>query len=396
MADINDLLQRRNMLIEEGRGIYDAAEAEKRELSDEEKANDDARYAEIDQLTEAIDRREKQVAAESLIEDIPVPAAKPAVDERVIEKASPAEDEFRSYLRTGEVRALSAGIDAEGGYTVPEVFQADLLRKVDDLVFIRQRATKYSLGVGESLGFPSLENDPADATWVSELATGALDSTMSFGNRELRPHPLAQKLKVSKKLVRSSAINVQSEVRNRLAYKFGITQEKGFLTGSGAGQPLGLLTASADGISTSRDVSTGNTTTSITFDGLLEAQYSLKGQYWARADWLFHRDALKQIRKLKDGEGQYIWQPGGQAGQPNMLLGRPFMMSEYVSNTFTSGLYVGIIGDFSFFWIADALGMSIQVLNELYAEANQVGYIARLECDGMPVLEEAFARVKLG
>jgi HK97 family phage major capsid protein len=160
---------------------------------------------------------------------------------------------------------------------------------------------------------------------------------------------------------------------------------------------MGVFTAATIGfgISTARDVSTGNTATAFTFDGLMEALYSLKAQYHPKATWIFHRDAIKMARKLKDGMGQYIWQPSVQQGQPDLLLGRPYKMSEYCPNTFTASKYVGIIGDFSFYWIADALSMRIQRLNELYAAANQIGFIGRLESDGMPVLNEAFARVKL-
>ncbi len=398
MADINDLLQERTRLIEESRALYDVAESEDRDLTDEEKANDDARQTKINELKDRADRLERQQKREREAAAAPQPQSRePDVEPetREVDESERQMAEFRHYLKTGETRALSADLDAEGGYTVPEVFSAQLIQAVDDQVFVRQRGRKFSLRTGESLGFPVLDSDPADSDWTAELATGSADSTMDFAKRELRPHPLAKRLLVSRKLLRASAIDIDALVRERLAYKFGITEEKGFMTGSGAGRPLGLFTASAQGISTSRDVSTGNTTSSITFDGLLEAQYSLKGNYWNRAVWIFHRDALKQIRKLKDGNGQYIWQPGGQAGQPDMLLGRPFLMSEYAPNTFTTGLYVGLLGDLSFYWIVDALNMSIQVLNELYATSNQVGFIGRLEVDGAPVLEEAFARVTL-
>ncbi len=369
MADINDLLQERTRLIEESRALYDVAESEDRDLTDEEKANDDARQTKINELKDRADRLERQQKREREAAAAPQPQSRePDVEPetREVDESERQMAEFRHYLKTGETRALSADLDAEGGYTVPEVFSAQLIQAVDDQVFVRQRGRKFSLRTGESLGFPVLDSDPADSDWTAELATGSADSTMDFAKRELRPHPLAKRLLVSRKLLRASAIDIDALVRERLAYKFGITEEKGFMTGSGAGRPLGLFTASAQGISTSRDVSTGNTTSSITFDGLLEAQYSLKGNYWNRAVWIFHRDALKQIRKLKDGNGQYIWQPGGQAGQPDMLLGRPFLMSEYAPNTFTTGLYVGLLGDLSFYWIVDALNMSIQVLNELY------------------------------
>lgn len=185
----------------------------------------------------------------------------------------------------------------------------------------------------------------------------------------------------------------ETMVRQRLAYKFAVSEEKGFLTGNGANQPLGLFTASADGISTGRDVQTGSST-DITADGLIDALYSLKEGYMRNARWMFHRDGIKRIRKLKDSQNQYLWQPGLSNGQPNTILDKPYVMSEYVPNTFTSAKYVGIVGDLSFYWIADALSMTVQRLVELYAETNQTGFIGRLETDGMPVLEEAFARLK--
>jgi HK97 family phage major capsid protein len=182
---------------------------------------------------------------------------------------------------------------------------------------------------------------------------------------------------------------------SRLGYKFGVSQEKAFMTGNGSHQPLGIFTASAHGISTGRDVSTGNTSSAFTVDGLIEAKYSLKSQYHGKAEWIFHRDAVKMLAKLKDTTNQYLWQPAIIQGSPDLLLGRPVTMSEYCPNTFTTGLYVGIFGDFSNYWIADALNVQMQRLVELYAETNQTGFIGRLESDGMPVLEEAFARVKL-
>ena len=301
-----------------------------------------------------------------------------------------------SALNTDEYRALQADSDEAGGYVIaPMNFSRTLIQAVDDQTFIRQLATKIPVGQAGSLGAPSLDADPADADWTSELLTGTEDSSMDFGRRELTPYPLAKLIKISNKLLRLGAFNVEDLVMERLAYKFGITQEKGFLTGGGGNQPLGVMTASASGISTGRDVSTGNTTTAITFDGLFEAKYSLKGQYWARLRWIFHRDAVKNIAKLKDGEGQYIWSESVRVGEPDRLMNFPVHMSEYQSNTFTTGLYVGILGDFSQYWIADSLALQITRLVELYAATNQVGYIGRMELDGMPVLEEAFARVTL-
>ena len=95
-------------------------------------------------------------------------------------------------------------------------------------------------------------------------------------------------------------------------------------------------------------------------------------------------------------EGNYLWQSGLATGRPPTILDFPYDESEYAPSTFTSGLYVGLLGDWSAFWIVDAMDMTVQVLDQLYAETNQTGYIGRQETDAQPVDENAFVRVKLG
>ncbi len=188
---------------------------------------------------------------------------------------------------------------------------------------------------------------------------------------------------------------VEEIVRHEMARDAGVKQEQAFISGSGVDQPLGLFVNSTDGISAARDVSAGNQATSLTFDGLLNAKYALKPNYWKRAQWMFHRLAIGQIATLKDTIGNYLWKQSLIVGEPDQILWLPLIMSEWIPNTFTTGQYVGILGDFNYYWIADALDMEMQRLDELNARTNQVEYIGRLKTDGMPVLEEAFVRVKL-
>jgi HK97 family phage major capsid protein len=305
---------------------------------------------------------------------------------------------YRQWLKTGETRALQADLDPAGGYLMaPLQMVDDIIQRIDDAVWVRQLATVYTVMGAHSLGAPKLENDPADAEWTGEVSTVSLDTAMTLGRRELTPRFLAKGIKVSRKLL-MNVPNVETLVAERMAYKFAVTMEKAYLTGSGSNQPLGLFTASTAGISTARDVATDNTTTAITGDGLRNAKYALKAQYRDNAAWMFHRDAVLQISKIKSAvDGQYIWQQGLQAGTPDRLLGLPVYESEYVPNTFTSAQYVGLIGDMRFYWIADSMAeMELQRLVERYADTNEVGFIGRAHSDGMPVLEEAFARVKLG
>jgi len=309
-------------------------------------------------------------------------------------------EDFRNFLVRGERRDLSADTASEGGNIVaPQQFVAEVLKKMDDLVFMRELATKYTLNSFANLGVPTITADPADADWTTEVAAVSNDTALAIGKRTMAPNMLTKGIKVSIKLLEVATLPAEQIVADRLAYKFAIAQEKAFLTGSGSGQPLGVFTASASGISTGRDVSTGNTSTAFTFDGLTEAQMSIKQQYRANGSWLLHRDAVKMARKIKtgiSGDTTYIWQPSTQLGQPDTLLGRPVFESEYVPNTFTSGLYVGLFGDFSKYWIVDQLPYTVQRLVELYAGTNQVGFIGRMSSDGAPVDELAFARVKLG
>lgn len=422
MNRILELRQKRAQLITEARSLLDKATTEKRELSAEEQQNWDAAMDEEARLQQQIDREERTARAEDTVRQFASAAQEDRRSDgaqayRFVARslqglndgaqespewrslAATMRPEYRrqwgNHLFRGEQRALQVDLDTAGGFLVTPMQVVDMLIKaIDDQVFIRGLATVMAVPTADSLGVPTLDNDPADADWTSELATGNEDSSMNFGRRELHPHPLAKRIKISRTLLRKVPSS-EMLVMNRLAYKFGITEEKAYLTGTGAQQPLGVFVASTHGISTSRDMSTDNTAAAITAAGLINAKYNLKAAYWPRARWVFHRDAVKQIVKLTDGEGQYLWLPSLRDGEPDRLLGVPMSVSEYAPNTFTASQYVGIIGDFSNYWIADSLAFEMQRLVELYAATNQVALIGRLESDGMPVLEEAFTRVKL-
>lgn len=407
----------RQKLIVANRAMIDTAEEAKRAFTAEEDEQYNKRDGDIDKLEGEIQRLQKQLDRERELGEKEESENRgneergekrtlaQALQDRSIENIRDTEEyrnAFGGWLARGaeaitaeEYRAMQADSDIGGGYLVaPQQMVMELLKEVDDIAVIRQYARTHQLTKAASLGVPTLDKDADDWDWTAELRTGS-ETEIEFGKRELRPHPLAKRVKISNTLLRKAAMGPEQIVRERLAYKLGITQEKAYMTGDGVQKPLGVFTASADGISTDRDVSTGNTGTEIMPDGLIEAKYTLKQAYWSRARWIFHRDALKQIRKLKDGNGQYIWQPGISGGAPDRILELPYTASEFAPNTFGNGLYVGILGDFRYYWIVDALDMAIQRLVELYAETNQTGFIGRYEGDGMPVLEEAFVRVKL-
>ncbi len=391
---IIELKQERATLTTDIRALMDKYEDKEMDGADKDSlSNMEKRFSEIDNV---ITREEKQLERERKIgEKEPDPKARAPKDKET-------HNAFLEYITTGSnqaretYNALSMTNPTQAGYLVaPEQFVSELIKDLADETFMRNKAKVLPpLKNAQSLGYPTRTAGMSSFAWGTETQAPTADSTLAYGKREFKPQPGTSEILVSKTLIRNLP-NADGYIRGEIAEDVGGNLETAYMTGSGAGQPLGLFTASADGIPTSRDVSTGNTATEIKFDGLIEAQFSVKQKYQANCQWIFHRDGVKQLRKLKNSDGQYIWQPSVQLGQPDMLLGRPVNMSEYAPNTFTTGLYVGIYGDLKYYWIVDSLAMEIQALFELYARTNQVDYISRIETDGMPVMPNAFARVKL-
>lgn len=419
MKTSKELREEFGRLVTRQRALLDGAEEAKRSMTAEEDQEYGKLEKEIGDIEIKIQRTERQeIRAAEIAARQSEPVDRPAVDQPSDSGARADLSQFRgltkgqrermeqfaaleyrsafaAYLagreEEAEKRALSVGTAAEGGYTVPqEQFVRELIKSVDNEAVIRPMARVIQVPQAQTLGAPVLDADPADADWTTELETGSEDSTMAFGKRELNPQPVAKLLKVSKKLLRASPLGMENIVRDRLGYKLGVTQSNAFSTGDGASKPLGIYTASAQGISTSRDVNVGNGSGGVDADGFITARYTLRAGY--RPTWHLHRLVLAAIRKLKATSGDYLWQPGLANGTPPSFLDHPYVIDEYAPSTISAGNYVAVLGDFSYYWIAEALMMEIQRLDELYAATNQVGYIIRAEVDAMPVLEDAFVR----
>jgi len=398
MAKIHDLIQERATLNASLRALNDKYMQSGEVMSGEDKeqltkmeARYDALDASIDTYNRQLerDRKEGEKPAEQVASESPKNA------ERM--KA------FADVLRTGSQQAmqvyaaLQQDNPTQAGYLVaPEEFRSELIAGIDALTFMRQKANVIPpMRNAQSIGYPTQTADMGAWAWGNELTEPTDDTTLAYGKREFKPNPGMSGIKISKTLLRNMPA-VDGYVRGRMQAEVAKNLETAYMTGSGAGQPLGLFTSSVDGIYTDRDVSTGNTATEIKFDNLIEVQEKVDPQYQNGCEWVFHSDAVKQLRKLKDSNGQYVWQPSVVAGQPDMILNKPVNRSAYAPNTFTTGLYVGIYGNLKNYWICDALSLEIQVLNELHAKSNQAYYLSRIETDGAPVWSAGFARVKLG
>lgn len=347
----------------------------------------------FDEFTASIDAENKKLARERQMGEQGKPEPKTDKSELFAKALTGSASHIQQYKNE-----MTLVTDGTAGYlTAPVEFVNRLIKGLDNDVFMRRISTVVGpIGQAQSLGFPYVATDAADVAWTTEVAQAAEEATLTFGRREFKPNRLAKRVKISETLMRH-APNPDRTVLDRILYKLAMAQESAYMTGDGSAKPLGIFTANASGINTDRDISTGNTATTVTFDGLMNAKYNVKGQYMRNAAWVMHRDLCKMLAKIKDGDGQYVWQPSVVAGQPDMLLGAPVNMSEYAPNTFTTGLYVAVYGDFkNGYWICDSDGLYIKVLNELYSEYNEIGYIINYFGDGAPVLPEAFSRVKLG
>ena len=402
---IREKREQRAKIYEQAKALLGKAETEKRSLTADEQKYYDKMFADMGTLKTEIENFERAEQIESELRSSAGPAAGRPDPEGARSDADPKSEiraaGFRTFLAGGmaaltpEQRALQVSDQSAAGYLVaPEQFQTELIKFLNNAVFVRGMGTVIPVTSAQSLGVASLDADPADPDWTSELGTGGEDSAMKVGKRKFVPHPLAKRIKVSRTLLQLTAGGAETLVRDRLGYKMATTEENAFLNGDGVNKPLGIFVASSDGVPASRDTVNATSSTAPEADALIAAKYALKGGYRGNAIWVLHRDAIGKVAQLKGSDGQYLWRMGMALNEPDRLLNLPIMESEYAPNAFTAGTYYAALYGPKFYWIADAFGMSVQRLDELYAEANQVGFISRSQVDGQQVLAEAFVRVK--
>lgn len=307
-----------------------------------------------------------------------------------------------NYFLTGySARTLQKDNDAKGGFLVlAETLSNQILHDMDNMVFVRQFANIFEVNQADGVGIPIMDQDMDDISFTGEITESSLDTSMNFEKAALSPRRLVKAIKVSKNLLNLSTPDVANFIIQRGTYKLAIAEENAFLNGNGSGSnvPLGIFTTHDQGVTADRNVSEGNTNTAITADGLLNCCFNLKAQYLQdpTTRWIFSREAIKRIRKLKDGNGQFLWVAGIGTQEPPTINGIPYIMSEYCPSTFTSGLRVGALCCLRFYGIAQYPKIGVQTLLEKYALENCNAYIFQEHVDGAPLIPEAFSMVTLG
>ena len=357
---------------------------------------DDAIYTkmekEFESYTNEIKRMERKDAIEAeLNKPVSTPlTAKPMVakdeEENVGRKSKAYKKSFWNAMRAKAVRpdvmnALQIGSDTEGGYLVPDEYEKTLVESLEEENLFRKIAKVITTSSGDRK-IPVVATK-GTASWVDEEGT-INESDDAFYQVSIGAYKLGTLIKVSEELLNDSVFNLESYISKEFARRIGSKEEDAFFNGDGVGKPIGIFNSTGGaevGV-------TAASSTAITADELIDLFYSLKAPYRKNAVWVLNDATIKAIRKLKDNNGNYLWQPALTANTPDTILGRPVFTSSYVP-TIAAGAKTIAFGDFSYYWVADRQSRSFKRLNELYAATGQVGFVATQRVDGKLILPEA-------
>lgn len=394
MATSIDLRAERAKLWERAKEIVDAAETENRNLTAEEDAN----WAKLNEDMAALDAR---IQRQEILERTPATEQRGGPLQRPESRdAKPAEQvqaerraAFTNYLRFGyagmpaeqramlsqataspeEQRAMGIGSDVAGGYWVPDEPRRAIEMAMLTFSGMREAGTVIQTTSGGDLPAPTVNDTSNTGELVGEHQT-VTEQDVSLGQVVLRAYMYSSKeVKVSLELLQDSAYDVEAMLRDIFAQRLGRIQNTHFTSRGGTG-PTGIINDAVNG-------QTAAATGSITSDELIGLEYSVDRAYRVGARFMFHSNTCRDIRKLKDGDGRYIWQPGMQAGQPNTLNGYPYTVNDDMP-TMATGVKSVLFGLLSKYLIRDVTGIQVLRLNERHAENRQVAFFAYQRTDG--------------
>lgn len=389
MSTVLELREKRAKTWEDTKAFLDTKRVENEALSAEDTATYERMEAEVVNLGKEIDRLERQQAIDlELGKPINQPiTSQPTgnVDNRTGRATDEYQDAFWKTMRNPNAlhvkNALQVGTDSEGGYLAPDEFERTLIQALEEENIFRTLAKVISTSSGDRK-IPVVASK-GTASWVDEEAL-IPDSDDSFGQVLIGAYKVATMIKVSEELLNDSAFNLQAYIAGEFSRRIGAKEEEAFFVGNGTGKPTGIFntTGGAElGV-------TAASATAITADELIDLVYSLRSPYRRNAVFVTNDDTIKKIRKLKDNNGQYLWQPSIKGGEPDTILNRPVQTSPYVPTAKVDAKTIAF-GDFGYYWIADRQVRSFQRLNELYATTGQVGFKGTHRVDGKLILPEA-------
>lgn len=301
-------------------------------------------------------------------------------------KTGRASDEYREgmlkALRSNFKQVsnvLQEGVDADGGYLVPEEYDNRLIDVLDQENIMRKLATKITTSGEHKINIAATK--PA-ASWIEE--GGALTfGDATFSQILLDAHKLHVAIKVTEELLYDNAFGLENYIITQFGKALANAEEDAFFNGDGVGKPLGLFAENGGGQIAE------TLTAAIKADDIINLVYALKRPYRKSAAFIINDKNIAAIRKLKDNNGAYIWQPSAQAGEPDRLFGYPVYTSAYAPENAIA------FGDYKYYNIGDRGTRSFKQLVELFAGNGMIGYVAKERVDGKLILPEAVQILKL-
>ena len=396
MTKILELREKRANLWNATKAFLDSHRGEDGMVSAEDNATYEKMEADVVALGKEIERLERQAAIDrEMDQPTSTPLVSRPVPATVERKQGRATDEYkkafwnqmRGRVNREVYNALQVGELSEGGYTVPDEFDRQLIEGLEDENIMRGLVHIIRTGSGEHK-IPIVASH-GTGSWVEEEQQ-IPESDDAFSQVTLTAHKFATMIRISRELLNDSAFDLAAYIAHEFVRRAGAAEEAAILTGDGSHKPIGLL---HDTLGAQTGV-TAASASAITADELIDLQHSLKSGYRRKAVWIMNDATISAIRKLKDGQGQYIWQPGIKEGAPDMLFNQRVLMSNYMP-LIGSGNKVILYGDYSYYWLAEREGRTLERLNELYAVTDQVGFKMTERLDGRLILPEAVKCLKM-
>lgn len=384
---INELREARNKAWQGAKAFVESKRDKDGLLSKEDAAAYDEMEKKIKDYSAEIERMEQM---EKIENELNKPVNTPIVTKPMTvngkEKTGRASDEYKAgmlmALRTNFKQisnVLQEGVDADGGYLVPEEYDSRLIQTLEEENIMRKLSTRITTSGEHKINIAATK--PA-AAWIEEGAALTFGDA-TFGQILLDAHKLHVAIKVTEELLYDNAFGLENYIIDQFGKALANAEEDAFLNGTGVGQPLGLFADKGGG-------TVANTVTALTTDAAIGLVYALKRPYRKNASFIINDQLIAQLRTLKDNNGTYMWQPALTAGEPDKFLGYDVYTSQYAPSNAIA------FGDYKYYNIGDRGTRSFKQLNELFAGNGMIGYVAKEHVDGKLILPEAVQILKIG
>jgi HK97 family phage major capsid protein len=398
-----ETLARRQRLVDEQNTVWhrmqeimQAAEAENRDLTAEERQNWDAAEARLTEVSGDLERLERMAQLSSVDRSQIVTTTDRGDDEEA--DAQRYAEAFGLYLRYGmeglqteqrqllqagfnqfDRRAMGTTPDTAGGYLVPDTFRNTMTETMKAYGGLLNICSVITTADGGDLWWPTNDDTNNEGALLAENAQ-VPETDIAVGRRELGAYMFTSKLvKLSWKLMRDSAFDVEAWLPRKLGERIGRAVAGYLITGSGVKQPEGIVTQVRVGTT-----GANGQTTSVIYDDLVDLEHSIDPAYRGQnCRWLMNDATLKVLRKLKDGDQRPLWVPVPAPGFTATLNGYPYTIDNKMPVPAANAKSI-IFGDFQAGYVVRQVqGVTTIRLNERYADFLQSGFFGYSELDGM-------------